>query len=197
MSSSSPFLPNVAVVGCGAWGRNHVRDFHGMGALHAVADADPAVRRAVADGQSGVRVLEVLAAAGRSIRAEGRAGKLHEQAPDSFVHETAAVDAGAQVGCGTRIWHGAHVMGSARVGRDCVLGQNVFVGPRVTVGDRTKIQNNVSLYEGVELGEDVFCGLSAVFTNVRHPRAHVERKCARCGERYRVTGGVVIRETLE
>ena len=51
-----------------------------------------------------------------------------------------------------------------------------MIGPNVTVGDGCKIQNNVSLYEGVELGQDVFCGPSAVFTNVLNPRAHVERK---------------------
>src|SRR6185295_4781833 len=46
----------------------------------------------------------------------------------------------------------------------------------VAVGDRCKIQNNVSLYQGVELADGVFCGPSAVFTNVLNPRAEVERK---------------------
>src|SRR5690606_23076243 len=31
----------VAVVGCGYWGRHLVRNYHGLGALGAVADADP------------------------------------------------------------------------------------------------------------------------------------------------------------
>jgi UDP-2-acetamido-3-amino-2,3-dideoxy-glucuronate N-acetyltransferase len=41
-----------------------------------------------------------------------------------------------------------------------------------------KIQNNVSVYEGVVLEDDVFCGPSMVFTNVRTPRSHVSRKDA-------------------
>lgn len=94
------------------------------------------------------------------------------------VHETAVVDDGAVIGSGTRIWHFCHVMGSARLGADCVLGQNVFVAGGVTIGDRVKIQNNVSVYAGVVLEDDVFCGPSMVFTNVRNPRAHVERKDA-------------------
>ena len=57
------------------------------------------------------------------------------------------------------------------MGRDCSLGQNVFVADGVKIGDRVKIQNNVSIYEGVTLEDDVFCGPSMVFTNVRNPRS--------------------------
>lgn len=94
------------------------------------------------------------------------------------IHPTAAVDDGAEVGPGTRVWHFCHVMSGARVGRDCVLGQNVFVGRGVEIGAGSKIQNNVSVYEGVRIGQGCFVGPSAVFTNVRTPRATVERKHA-------------------
>jgi len=93
-----------------------------------------------------------------------------------FVHESAYVDAGAQVGAGTHIWHFVHVMPGAVIGRDCSLGQNVVVLNGTRIGDRVKIQNNVSIYEGVELEDDVFCGPSMVFTNVINPRSHVSRK---------------------
>jgi len=92
------------------------------------------------------------------------------------IHPTAVVDDGARVGPGARIWHFCHVMPAAEIGAGCVLGQNVFVGRGVRVGAGTKIQNNVSVYEGVELGEHCFIGPSVVFTNVRTPRAEVERK---------------------
>lgn len=94
----------------------------------------------------------------------------------TFIHETAIVDEGVEIGEGTRIWHFAHVLGNTRIGARCVLGQNVMAGPDVTIGDGCKIQNNVALYKGVELEEDVFCGPSMVFTNVLTPRAHIERK---------------------
>lgn len=94
------------------------------------------------------------------------------------IHATAIIDDGATVGPGTRVWHWTHVCANAQIGADCVLGQNVYVGPGVRVGARCKIQNNVSVYEGVDLEDDVFVGPSAVFTNVRNPRAHVSRRDA-------------------
>lgn len=94
----------------------------------------------------------------------------------ALVHPSAIVDEPSSIGRGTRIWHFCHVMAGARIGEACVLGQNVFVGSRATIGDRVKIQNNVSVYDEVVLEDDVFCGPSAVFTNVTNPRAFVERK---------------------
>ena len=50
---------------------------------------------------------------------------------DYFVHESAYVDDGAEVGAGTKIWHFCHVMGQAKIGQRCSLGQNVNVGNNV------------------------------------------------------------------
>lgn len=93
-----------------------------------------------------------------------------------YVHATAVVDAGAHLAPGSKIWHFCHVMPGARIGAGAVLGQNVFVASGVVVGAGSRVQNNVSLYEGVSLAERVFVGPSAVFTNVRHPRAGFPRK---------------------
>ncbi|MCA9581412.1 MAG: N-acetyltransferase [Myxococcales bacterium] len=93
-----------------------------------------------------------------------------------FIHETAVVDEGAQIGQGSKIWHFVHVSAGARLGDQCILGQNVFVAPGVRIGDRVKIQNNVSVYAGVEVADDAFLGPSCVFTNVNTPRSFVERK---------------------
>ncbi len=101
-----------------------------------------------------------------------------------FVHPSSWVDEGAEIGAGTRIWHFCHVMGGARLGERCSLGQNVFVADRVTIGNNVKIQNNVSIYEGVVLEDDVFCGPSMVFTNVRTPRSAFPRNTS---EDYQLT----------
>ncbi|MGB3389418.1 MAG: DapH/DapD/GlmU-related protein [Pseudaminobacter sp.] len=95
---------------------------------------------------------------------------------DSFVHESAYVDDGVELGAGTKIWHFSHILKGSRIGANCSVGQNVMIGPDVTVGDNCKVQNNVSLYKGVDLEDGVFCGPSCVFTNVLNPRAEVERK---------------------
>lgn len=88
-----------------------------------------------------------------------------------FVHPSAIVDEGVLIGEGTKIWHFSHVQSGVTIGRGCNLGQNVNVGRNVVIGDGVKIQNNVSVYEGVELHDFVFCGPSAVFTNVLLPRS--------------------------
>lgn len=93
-----------------------------------------------------------------------------------YMHDSAFVDEGAQVGGGTKIWHFCHVMPGAVIGDHCNLGQNVVVMNGVRIGNNVKIQNNVSVYEGVEIEDDVFCGPSMVFTNVMNPRSHVSRK---------------------
>lgn len=92
-----------------------------------------------------------------------------------FAHGSAYVDEGAQVGDGTKIWHFSHVMAGAIIGGNCSLGQNVMVANNVRIGNNCKVQNNVSVYEGVVLEDHVFCGPSAVFTNVRTPRSEYPR----------------------
>ena len=38
-------MKNIAVIGCGYWGKNLVRNFHGLGALAAVCDPIEAVAK--------------------------------------------------------------------------------------------------------------------------------------------------------
>ena len=131
--------------------------------------------KVLTDAAEGIRVLETLNAAEKALK-EKREIEVAQTNKPYFVHETAIVDAGCEVGDGSKIWHFSHILGGTKIGQQVIIGQNVMVGPSVTVGDRCKIQNNVSLYKGVELGEGVFCGPSCVFTNVNTPRAEVERK---------------------
>ncbi len=92
-----------------------------------------------------------------------------------LLHETAVIDPGAHVGADTKIWHFSHVMVGAWIGDRCVIGQGCYIG-KVRIGHGCRIQNNVSVYDGVTLEDDVFLGPSCVFTNVKHPRAHVSRR---------------------
>jgi UDP-2-acetamido-3-amino-2,3-dideoxy-glucuronate N-acetyltransferase len=94
----------------------------------------------------------------------------------TFIHPTAIVDEGAQIGLGSKVWHWVHISAGAQIGEDCVFGQNVFVGNRVVLGRNVRVQNNVSIYDDVTLEDDVFCGPSMVFTNVINPRSAVSRK---------------------
>lgn len=91
--------------------------------------------------------------------------------PPPFVHASAAVEDGVELGVGTKVWAATQVRRGARIGRDCNVGRNVFVDVDVRVGNAVKIQNNASLFEGVELEDGVFVGPHVIFTNDRVPRA--------------------------
>jgi UDP-2-acetamido-3-amino-2,3-dideoxy-glucuronate N-acetyltransferase len=93
-----------------------------------------------------------------------------------FVHESAIVDEGCEIGAGTKIWHFSHIMPNCKIGEGCNIGQNVVVSPEVVLGKNVKVQNNVSIYTGVVCEDDVFLGPSMVFTNVTNPRSAIIRK---------------------
>lgn len=93
-----------------------------------------------------------------------------------YIHSSAFVDEGAQIGANTKIWHFCHIMPGAIIGENCILGQNVFVANQTQLGKGVKVQNNVSIYSNVFIEDDCFLGPSMVFTNVINPRAFVERK---------------------
>lgn len=120
------------------------------------------------DGKKGKEVIEILALADESLGKTLGSKKY-------FVHESAYLDEPVKVGSGTKIWHFSHVMSGAEIGDNCKIGQNVFIANRVKIGNNVKIQNNVSVYEGVTLEDDVFCGPSMVFTNVKTPRSAFPR----------------------
>ena len=46
--------PRIGVIGAGPWGKNHVRNFHTLGALRAVCDTNPAAIAAATSGLTGV-----------------------------------------------------------------------------------------------------------------------------------------------
>lgn len=93
-----------------------------------------------------------------------------------FIHSSAFVDDGCEIGTGVKIWHFSHLMSGCKLGDGCNLGQNVVVSPNVVLGKNVKVQNNVSIYEGVVCEDDVFLGPSMVFTNVINPRSAVSRR---------------------
>ena len=157
------------------------------------------------DGREGLRVLQVLQAAQRSLETDGEPVKAEDggrrtehggqssvvsnqlsvighpssvvshPSSDYFVHPTAVVDVGAEIGKGTKIWHFSHVMKGTKIGERCVLGQNVNVDGGTVIGDNVKVQNNVSIYTGLVIEDDVFLGPSCVLTNVSNPRSQVNR----------------------
>jgi UDP-2-acetamido-3-amino-2,3-dideoxy-glucuronate N-acetyltransferase len=134
----------------------------------------------ISGGAEGLRVLRVLDACQRAL-SEGTvelrkfSERIKESDKSYFVHESAYVDEGAEVGTSTKIWHYSHVMKGARIGNNCVVGQNVNIDGGTLIGNNVKIQNNVSVYTGALIDDDVFLGPSCVLTNVTNPRSQVNR----------------------
>jgi len=135
----------------------------------------------VTDGAEGFRVLQVLDACQRSlVNGAIQIGGSEDAQVDKptrpyFVHESAYVDEGAQVGAGTKIWHFSHVIKGATIGQRVIVGQNVNIDGGAVIGNNVKIQNNVSVYTGAVIEDDVFLGPSCVLTNVSNPRSQVSR----------------------
>ena len=95
---------------------------------------------------------------------------------NGFIHPTAIVDEGCEVGAKTRIWHWCHLMSGAKIGENCNIGENAFIESGVVLGNGVKVKNNVALYTGIECEDGVFLGPNCVFTNVANPRSFIERK---------------------
>jgi len=129
----------------------------------------------VSDGAEGLRVLRVLDACQRALHNGAIELEAPKPEPAYFVHASAFVDKGAEIGAGTKVWHFSHVMKGARIGQKCVIGQNVNVDGGTAIGNNVKIQNNVSVYTGAVVEDDVFLGPSCVLTNVTNPRSQVNR----------------------
>jgi UDP-2-acetamido-3-amino-2,3-dideoxy-glucuronate N-acetyltransferase len=93
-----------------------------------------------------------------------------------YIHSSAVVEAGAQLGDFTSVWHFSHVESHAIVGENCNLGQNVYVGNNAIVGNACRLGNSVSVFSHVELADFVFCAPFMVFTHISFPRAAVNRR---------------------
>ena len=131
----------------------------------------------ITDGNEGLRVLQVLDAAQRSLEKHGE--RVHAATLRSkpyYVHSTATIDDGAMIGRNSKIWHYSHVSSGCELGENCNLGQNVFIASGASLGNNVKIQNNVSVYGGTTVEDDVFLGPSCVLTNISNPRSEVVRR---------------------
>ena len=127
----------------------------------------------ITNGQEGVNVLKVLNGLQKSLETKKEINLLEEYVIKDkkyFVHETAVIDNGAEIGEGTKVWHYSHICKGAKIGKNCNIGQNVFIAGGAVLGDNCKVQNNVSIYAGVEAEDFVFFGPSCVLTNDINPR---------------------------
>ena len=131
----------------------------------------------ITDGDEGLRVLKLLTELQKSLDNNGKEIIINEKKSNNiFVHPTAIVDNGSDIGEGTKIWHYSHICKGAKIGKNCNIGQNVYISGGAIIGDNCKVQNNVSIYAGVEAEDYVFFGPSCVLTNDINPRGMHSKK---------------------
>ena len=129
----------------------------------------------ITNGEEGVRVLKLLTKLQESLNNDGKEIVINNNNEpivnnNIFIHDTACVDEGANIGENTKIWHYSHICKGSQIGKNCNIGQNVFIADGVILGDNCKVQNNVSIYKGVIAKNNVFFGPSCVLTNDINPR---------------------------
>ena len=134
------------------------------------------------NGDEGLRVLNILYAAQNSLNNNGLKIVFDERKTvkpareDVYVHSTAAVADGANIGKGSKIWHNSQVQPGAIIGEACTIGHNCMVSSKARLGKGVKLESNIDVWDLVELDDYVFVGPSAVFTNDLTPRAKYPKK---------------------
>ena len=73
------------------------------------------------------------------------------------------------------IWANSRVREDVVMGERCQIGSCVYIDKGVIIGSGCKIQNGAQLFTGVILEDDVFIGPNVTFTNVKNPRAFINR----------------------
>lgn len=89
----------------------------------------------------------------------------------AYVHPTALVEAGVEIGTGSAVWDAVHIRGPAQIGHDCIIGEKSYIAYGVRVGNYVKINAQVYICTGVTLEDRVMVSAGVLFTNDRYPRA--------------------------
>jgi UDP-2-acetamido-3-amino-2,3-dideoxy-glucuronate N-acetyltransferase len=88
-----------------------------------------------------------------------------------YIHPTAIIEEGVQIGAGTSIWDGVHVRRSTRIGEECIVGEKTYIAYEVRIGNRVKINAFVYICTCVTIEDGVMVSAGTIFTNDRFPRA--------------------------
>src|SRR5215210_2418246 len=88
-----------------------------------------------------------------------------------FIHPTAIVEEGVEIGPDTSVWAGVHIRRDARIGRECIVGEKSYIAYGVRIGSRVKINAFVYICYGVTIEDGVMISAGTIFTNDRFPRA--------------------------
>jgi acetyltransferase-like isoleucine patch superfamily enzyme len=89
----------------------------------------------------------------------------------AWIHPTAIVEGGVEIGARTKVWDGVHIRHGARIGRDGIVGEKSYVAYDVVIGDLVKINAHVYVCAAVTIEDACMISAGVTFTNDRYPRA--------------------------
>jgi UDP-2-acetamido-3-amino-2,3-dideoxy-glucuronate N-acetyltransferase len=88
-----------------------------------------------------------------------------------YVHPSALIEEGVQIGSGSSIWDNVHLRRGAHIGKECIVGEKSYIAYDVQIGNRVKINAFVYICAAVTIEDGVMISAGTVFTNDRFPRA--------------------------
>jgi UDP-2-acetamido-3-amino-2,3-dideoxy-glucuronate N-acetyltransferase len=89
----------------------------------------------------------------------------------TYIHPTAIIEKGVEIGPGTSLWDNVHIRHSTRIGEECIVGEKSYIAYNVHIGHRVKINAFVYICTAVTIEDGVMISAGTVFTNDRFPRA--------------------------
>src|SRR5262245_38743449 len=88
-----------------------------------------------------------------------------------YIHPTAIIEDGVEIGPGTSVWYNVHIRHSTRIGEQCIVGEKSYIAYGVRIGNRVKINAFVYVCTAVTIEDGVMISAGTIFTNDRFPRA--------------------------
>src|ERR1700739_3940095 len=89
----------------------------------------------------------------------------------TFVHPTALIEEGVEIGDHTSVWDGVHIRRDTRIGHHVIVGEKTHISYNVEIGDLVKINAFVYICTAVTIEDGVMISAGCIFTNDRYPRA--------------------------
>lgn len=88
-----------------------------------------------------------------------------------YIHPTALVESGVEIGEDTAIWDGVHIRRDTHIGHHCIVGEKSHISYDVRIGNLVKINAFVYICTAVTIEDGVMISAGCIFTNDRFPRA--------------------------
>jgi acetyltransferase-like isoleucine patch superfamily enzyme len=88
-----------------------------------------------------------------------------------YIHPTALIEQGVEIGPDTSVWDSVHIRRNTRIGHHCIVGEKTHISYDVRIGNLVKINAFVYICTAVTIEDGVMISAGCIFTNDRYPRA--------------------------